>query len=133
MKFSHSAFVLIFVFYLLGCSDLGTPPIPQFADGFYEAGSDSDHSYVSLQTTRLSNADLLIQVTGWGYYETGLFLSSEKEAETLTLRVTGMCGTVPTFTWAKVSFSHTITASEEGTVNMIRVLGGGTEILLHKQ
>lgn len=133
MKFTCSSFLLVFALLLSSCSDLGTIPIPRFPEGVYEAGADSDHSYVGLRTTRLANGDLLMRVTGWGYIETGLFLSCEKEQQDLTLRVMGMCGTVPTFTWTKVTFDHTLTLSDEESVNVIRVVGGRTDIVLNKR
>ncbi len=133
MKFVCGSLLIIFALCLTRCSDAGTAPTLRFPQGFHEAGQDSDHSYVSLKTTRLANGNLLLEVTGWGYYETGLFLSCEKEHQSLVLRVTGMCGAVPTFTWTKVTFHHTLSVSDEESISTIRVGRVGTEIVLQKR
>lgn len=133
MKFLSSSFLVVLSFCFLNCSDMGTTPVERFPEGLYQAGRDSDHSFVSLQTTRLQNGDLLIRVTGWGYYETGLSLSSERQDRVLILQVMGECGTGQQFTWAKVSFDYTLTRTDEDSIDVIRAVGLGTEIVLRKQ
>jgi len=97
-------------------------PVCRFPEGFVEIGKDDDHSYNALRTTRLPDGKLKIDVETWGIPEFGLYLAVETN-EVLKLQVMGECGTVPSRTPTKVSFSHVVENEEENYAAQIEYYG----------
>ena len=70
-----------------------------FPQKYIESGKDSDKTFMSLNTTRNPDSSLSVTVSGWGIYESGLFLHTSVKDSVLDLSIIGFCGTVPSFTW----------------------------------
>ncbi len=108
------------------------PDQGRFPDTFLETGQDADYSYISLQTRRRNNQDLLIEIVGWGIEESGLFLHSEIDENKLILHIMGDCLTIPTETWLKTSFQYTLSPEDEETLSEIRHERGQDSLVVLK-
>jgi hypothetical protein len=102
------------------CEHSTEKSLSKFPELLMHAGSDSDSSYISLQTIRQTNGELLAQVTGWGVEEYGLFLDCSAENRILTMQITGRCGTVFTHTLVKKVFDRSFSKIEEDTLTELR-------------
>ena len=120
----------------IGCSPDTNQTVNEpgrFSDKFLEAGHDSDHSYISTRTVRQLDESLDVFITGWGIEETGLFLHHNIADSTLNLHVMGFCGTVPSYTWVKVTFNYLITPIAEDTLNSIIHYSSTDTLMINKQ
>ena len=91
----------------------------EFPDAFLEAGSDDNHTYASMKTTRQADGGLQIDVVGWGVAEYGLYLDVTTNMNSLELGIMGFCGTVPRRTFTKVTFSHVVDKETENQLHQI--------------
>lgn len=122
---SVSILAALFLFMLTGCGDKvnSTPLIPEpidtnfpFPEFFVEQGSDSDTSYISLRGVQIDKDTLEIQATSWGIIEYGLLLSQYNLPHEINYEMMGMCGTVFTKTWTKVTLKQYLTSTECDTL-----------------
>jgi len=90
-----------------------------FPNLFLESGYDSNYTYFSIKTEHDSNYCLVIKTTGWGIEEYGLFLQERKKDSTMILKIQGMCGTVFSYTWIKVSFETILYPESEDSLSTI--------------
>lgn len=111
------------------------PEKKQFPEVFIETGSDVDTTYIAMETSRTSTGILKIVATGWAIEEYGLFLNVMRQDTTLSLMIMGMCGTVPTLTWVKKSFTYSVHKSIEDSLQVIKFTGwkGNKELLITKR
>lgn len=110
---------LIILVFLSGCKKiLVGPPVSQvsFPEFYLEKGSDIDSSFISFRGIRITYDTLEIQATGWGIIETGLHLHRGNIPLGIFYMFTGYCGTITSKTWAKVTLTDWITASETDTL-----------------
>lgn len=123
MKSKYFLLSILFAFILVGCETLTENSFSgydRFPEIFIEAGNDLDYSYRSLRTTRLNDGSLKVEVTEWGIEEYGLFIDPKIENGTLMMNIIGICGTVMSKTWVKVTFDYTITKTLEETLQRIQ-------------
>lgn len=123
MKSKYFLLSILFAFILVGCETLTENSFSGddcFPEVFIEAGNDLDYSYRSLRTTRLNDGSLKVEVTEWGIEEYGLFIDPKIENGTLMMNIIGICGTVMSKTWVKVTFDYTITKTLEETLQRIQ-------------
>lgn len=114
-------FYFILSIILFGCEDkITTNEIARvnFHEFFVEKGSDLDTSYLSLKGT-IKNSTLIIETKSWGIWETGLSMQRENLNREIVFSVIGDCGTIFTWTWAKVEFTTSLSASETDTLDRI--------------
>ena len=87
-----------------------------FPEFFLERGSDLDSSYISFCGRHYRNDTLQLEMTSWGVVETGLFLHRQNSHASASFIFMGMCGTVPTRTWKKVTLTQYLGAIEQDTL-----------------
>lgn len=95
----------------------------RFPSTFLQAGSDNDHSYVSLKSYRLDNDYLKLELTGWGIKEFGIFLQDYVKDDALVLNILGECGTgvEPPVVIEKRTFTYTVSTALEDQLNVIQL------------
>ena len=121
-SFSFFVIAITFLLVLAGCNDETILPESQtisFPEFFIEKGSDIDSSYISFKAVKKNSDTLEIQGTSWGAIEYGLILEQENIYNSIFYKFTGICGTVSTFTWQKVTLSRFITASEDDNLQIL--------------
>ncbi|MBX2977274.1 MAG: hypothetical protein KF721_14185 [Ignavibacteriaceae bacterium] len=118
---SRKLFYFLLSLIIIGCEDkITTHEIARanFQEFFIEKGSDEDTSYISLKGT-IKNSALIIETKSWGIWETGLSLQRENLNKEIVFSVIGNCGTISAWTWAKVEFTTSLSASETDTLDRI--------------
>lgn len=104
----------------------------EFPTAFLEAGSDSNHNYLSMKLIRQSDGSLRIDLVGWSIEETGISLSADISGSTLNLIIMGECGVVNSWTWTKVSFIHIIEREKEKELRTIEYRCGLLKLTVGK-
>jgi len=115
-------FVLPLFILLYSCNENSTTSPDQehsvlsFSEFFFEHGSDIDTSYISMKGIKKNADSLEIQATCWGIIETGPFLSRDNLNKEILFKMMGVCGTINSSTWTKVTRTRWITARETDTL-----------------
>jgi hypothetical protein len=93
-----------------------------FIDTCMSRGIDEDTSYFSLCTVHGQDSLLTIECTGWGIEESGLLLLCGRTDSVYTARIGALCGTIPTRTWIKSTFTQTISRALEDSLAVIQMI-----------
>ena len=96
----------------------------EFPPAFLEAGSDSNHDYLSMKLIRQSDGSLRIDLVGWGTEEMGPSLETGIKDSTLNLIVMHECGVVDNWTPTKVAFTHVVEQEQERELSEIEYESG---------
>jgi hypothetical protein len=119
----------------IGCEDKVTTTEEakiSFKEFYIEKGSDFDTTYISFKGTIKNSNTLLIEATSWGILEVGLSLDRIDMNKEIMFGLMGQCGTIFTHTWAKVTFSNTISAAETDTLERISFTNFRDTIVVNK-
>jgi len=115
-------FSLVFVFFSCDDNIISTEvekPQTNLPEFLIEDGTDLDSSYFSLRGLIKSEDTLEIQATRWGIVETGLFLYQKDLGDEIQYEILGMCGTVSSITWKKVTLKSWITRERLKTLKKL--------------
>lgn len=133
-----SCSLVVLLFFLVNCngdSDSLVEPEQQFTnfpEFFMESGTDSDTSYISFRGTLLENDTLELQTTSWGVVETGLFLNRRYSNRSVLFRMMGICGTVESRTWEKVTLFEYLSPSDLDTLKQLAFTNGSDTLVVLK-
>jgi hypothetical protein len=130
MKIKHMvpATLLLFVTTIFGQTaplETQSQRAARFPETLVETGSDEDHSYIALQTTRQADGRLKITVTSWEDPRFAARLIKQIDGETLQLTLIARCGSVSigssTDRWSKTkrSLTESLSAAEESKAAQI--------------
>lgn len=137
------AAIFIIFLILISCSKEENPvktieiedPSPivvrSFPDTLLQAGHDSNYTFISFRTSHSLNHHLVIEFTGWGIWESGIFLDKVIIDSTRYYKIMGECGTLFTRTYAKVTFVDSLNPIEENSLFSIVMYGKDDTLRLH--
>jgi hypothetical protein len=90
-----------------------------FNEFYIEKGNDIDTTFISFKGTIKNSNTLEIEATSWGVWEYGLSLNRSNLNKEIMFVLMGYCGTVSSQTYAKVTFTSSISAAETDTLERI--------------
>jgi hypothetical protein len=129
----YLAFFSLLVFN--ACSDetiLPESKVISFPEFFVESGSDIDSSYISFRGIKRNSDTLEIQGTSWGIIEYGLILEKEDFPNSKFYKFTGICGTVSSYTWEKVTLTRYITSAEDDNLQSLSFTNFKDTLIVNK-